>query len=56
MEIIHFNSPGERIRYLRGGFEEIVPIEAKIEAETAEKKPKKAKKSSKKSKKEDKND
>lgn len=60
MEKVHFNSPAERMRYLKGGFEEIVPIEAKKEPKKAEKKAevvgeesKKAKKSRKKAKKED---
>lgn len=52
MEVLHFNSPEERLKYLKGEFEEIVPIEAK----ETEEKPKKAKKSAKKSKKEDGND
>ncbi len=33
MEVIHFNSPEERLKYLKGGFEEIVPIEVKENAE-----------------------
>ena len=40
--------------YLRGGYEEIIPIEAKEEVEKTEEEPKKAKKSAKKAKKEDK--
>lgn len=62
--VIHFNSPEERIKYLKGGFEEIVPIEVKetveneqINAENEKKsqnKASKGKKSAKKSKKEDK--
>ena len=36
-EVIHFNSQRERLEYLRGGFEEIIPIEAKAEPEKAEK-------------------
>lgn len=53
MEVIHFNSAKERMAYIRGGFEEIIPIEAKVEVEKTEEKPKKAKKSAKKAKKED---
>ena len=53
MEIIHFNSPQERLAYVKGQFEEIIPIEAKEEVEKTEEKPKKAKKSAKKAKKED---
>lgn len=47
-EVIHFKSQKERIDYLKGNFEEIIPQIAKEE-------PKKAKKSAKKSKKEAKN-
>lgn len=47
MEVIHFNSPEERLKYVKGEFEEIKPVKA-------EEKPKKAKKSAKKAKKEDK--
>lgn len=54
MEIMHFNSTKERLAYVRGQFEEIIPIEAEIMPIKAEEKPKKAKKSTKKSKKEDK--
>lgn len=63
MEVIHFNSPSERLKYIKGQFEEIIPIEAKenaeieqFNAENEKKSPKKAskgKKSAKKSKKED---
>lgn len=53
MEVIHFDSQEERIRFLKGKFEEIKPIEAEKEAEKVEEKPKK---SAKKSKKEAKND
>ena len=56
MEIMHFNSQIERLKYVRGEFEEIQPKKAKEEPkaeETSEEKPKKAKKSAKKSKKED---
>ena len=49
MEIMHFNSTKERLDYLRGGFEEIVPTEVKEEPK--EEKPKKA--SKKKGKKKD---
>lgn len=59
MEVAHFKSQKERMDYLKGRFEEIVPIEAKEEPKKAEKieekveeKPKKAKKSTKKAKKE----
>ena len=48
-QIIHFNSSKERLDYLRGGFEEIVPTEVKEEPK--EEKPKKA--SKKKGKKKD---
>lgn len=53
MEIMHFNSQKERLAYLKGGFEEIIPVEA-VEEEKAEEpvkeepKPKKAKKGKKK--------
>ena len=53
MEIMHFNSPQERMAYVKGQFEEIVPIEAEIKPIVAEEKPKKAKKTAKKAKKED---
>lgn len=53
MEVMHFDSQEERIRFLKGKFEEIKPIEAEKEAEKVEEKPKK---SAKKSKKEAKND
>lgn len=46
-EVMHFNSQKERLDYLRGDFEEIVPIEAKA-VEEKEEKPKKAKKRGKK--------
>lgn len=55
MEILHFKSQKERMAYVKGEFEEIVPTEAKIEPKEAEEKPKKAKKTAKKAKKEDKN-
>lgn len=51
--VIHFNSPRERLKYIKGEFEEIIPIVAEIEPKVAEPKPKKAKKSAKKAKKED---
>lgn len=47
MEIMHFNSQKERLAYLKGGFEEIIPVEA-VEEEKEEPKPKKAKKGKKK--------
>lgn len=53
MEIMHFNSPAERMAYVKGEFEEITPIKAETEPKVAEEKPKKAKKSAKKAKKED---
>ena len=51
--VIHFNSPKERMAYVKGQFEEIIPIEATKEVEKTEAKPKKAKKTAKKAKKED---
>ena len=51
--VIHFNSPQERLKYIKGEFEEIIPIEAEKEVEKTEEKPKRAKKSAKKGKKED---
>lgn len=53
MTVIHFNSPEERMKYIKGEFEEIIP---EVAEEKVEEKPKKAKKSAKKSKKEGKND
>lgn len=53
MEIMHFKSSAERLAYLKGEFEEIIPIEADEKPEKAEEKPKKAKKTAKKAKKED---
>lgn len=53
MEIMHFNSPQERMAYVKGEFEEIIPIQAEIMPEKAEEEPKKAKKKAKKAKKED---
>lgn len=44
MEVLHFKSQKERLDYLKGGFEEIIPTEVKEE----EPKPKKAKKGKKK--------
>ena len=49
MNVMHFDSPEERIKFVRGKFEEIEP-------KVADEKLKKAKKSAKKSKKEDKDD
>ncbi len=46
--VIHFNSPEERMAYVKGAFEEIIPIEAEKEVEKTEEKPKKAKKKAKK--------
>lgn len=34
MDVIHFNSPTERLKYVKGKFEEIKPIEAELEAST----------------------
>ncbi len=51
--VIHFSSPQERLKYIKGEFEEIIPIEAEKEVEKTEEKPKKTKKSAKKAKKED---
>ena len=57
-EITHFKSTKERLKYLSGGFEEVVPVEVqeKVEneqfkAENDEKSSKKASKSKKKAKK-----
>ena len=61
MNVLHFNSQKERLDYLRGGFEEIIPQEAVVPKSeenasnkvtepseaTSEKKPKKAKKGKK---------
>lgn len=50
-KIMHFNSQKERLDYLRGGFEEIVPVEVEekpMAEATEEQKPKKAKKGKKK--------
>lgn len=44
MEVMHFNTQAERLRYLKGDFEEIEPKEVAV----AEEKPKKAKKGKKK--------
>lgn len=49
-EIMHFNSTKERLDYLRGGFEEIIPVEA---AEEAKEEPKPKKATKKKGKKKD---
>ena len=50
MEVMHFKTQEERLKYLKGGFEEIAPVEvtAKVEEEPKEEKPKKAKKGKKK--------
>ena len=62
MNVLHFNSQKERLDYLRGGFEEIKPIEVvvpqaeenasikatEVSEATSAKKPKKAKKGKKK--------
>lgn len=50
MEVMHFKTQKERLKYLKGGFEEIAPVEvtAKVEEEPKEEKPKKAKKGKKK--------
>ena len=54
-EIMHFSTTKERLKYLSGGFEEIVPVEVaekgEIEPEEAEKPKKNASKGKKKSKK-----
>lgn len=53
MEIIHFDSPEERIAFIKGEFEEIVLNVVEKEVEKTEEKPKKTKKTAKKAKKED---
>ena len=53
MEIMYFNSPEERMAYVKGQFEEIIPMEAKKEVEQTEEKPTQAKKQAKKAEKED---
>lgn len=45
MEVMHFKTQKERLDYLKGGFEEIKPIEVK---EEPKEEPKKAKKKGKK--------
>lgn len=54
-EIMHFSSTKERLKYLSGGFEEIIPVEVTEKGENepkeAEKPQKKASKGKKKSKK-----
>lgn len=47
---MHFNSQTERLKYLRGGFEEIVPekVEKESETEKTEKKPRNKSKKGKK--------
>lgn len=47
-KVMHFNSQKERLDYIRGRFEEIVPIEVKEEEKKEEEKPKKARKKGKK--------
>lgn len=65
-EILHFSSTKERLKYLSGGFEEIVPVEVaekapekveieQNEAKTEKKSPKKASRSKKKAKKDEEN-
>lgn len=54
--VIHFNSPQERLKYIKGEFEEIIPIEATKEVEKTEEKPKNVKKSQKTAKKAKKED
>lgn len=53
MEVIHFNSPSERMAYLKGNFKEIVLKVVEEKDENIEKKPKKARKKAKKAEKED---
>ena len=56
MEVMHFKTQEERLKYLKGGFEEIAPVEVTAETEAdepkeeepKEEKPKKAKKGKKK--------
>ena len=55
MEIMHFNSPKERMAYVKGNYEEIILPTVEEKTEKAEEQPKKAKKSAKKSKKEGEN-
>ena len=43
MEVMHFKSQKERLDYLKGNFEEIIPKEVEIEVE-AEPAPKKSRK------------
>lgn len=58
-EILHFKTTKERLKYLSGGFEEIIPVEVQpetaeneqFEAKIDEKPPKKASKGKKKTKK-----
>lgn len=56
-KIIHFNTPEERLAYVKGSFEEIVPKKAEKKPEKKEKKseekPKKAAKGKKKGKKDE---
>ena len=54
--VTHFNSQTERMKFLKGGYEEIIlPVVDPKKDKKAEEKPQKAKKSAKKSKKEDEN-
>lgn len=57
MEVMHFKTQEERLKYLKGGFEEIAPVEvtAEVEEEPKEEEPKeeKPKKAKKKGKKKD---
>lgn len=46
-EVLHFKSTQERLAYLRGGFEEIEPQEAKKKPKKADSKPKNEKKTPK---------
>lgn len=54
-EIVHFNSQKERLAYIKGEFEEIVPEEVKEEPVKAEKTESKSKKKSKKTQKDEDN-
>lgn len=47
-QVMHFPSFEERLKYLKGKFEEIIPKEVKEEPKAEEEKPKKAKKKGKK--------
>lgn len=50
MEVMHFKSQKERLDYLKGNFEEIIPteVESKVAEEPKAEKPKKQKKGKKK--------